>query len=268
MITVDDDAGRKLTLSRPARRIVSLVPSLTETLFVLGCGESLVGITRYCTEPAAAVAAIERVGGTKDPDVALVHALRPELVLMDADENRREDFTAFVGAGLNVFVSFPRRGRDVIAVLRKLGELTGTRDAAAQRVTELENAMAGIEADHAGPPVRVFCPIWKGPWMSFNSETYTHDLLALAGGLNVCAARGERYCRVALEDIATARPEVILLPDEPYVFAQKHVAALAALQDTPAWQANRIRFTDGKALFWYGARTAGAIRYLRRQLAA
>jgi ABC-type Fe3+-hydroxamate transport system substrate-binding protein len=266
VIRVEDDAGREVGLARAAQRIVSLVPSLTEALFVLGRGESVIGVTRYCTEPAGRVERLERVGGTKNPDLARIRELQPDLVLLNAEENRREDFEGLEQARLTIFVSFPHRARDVGGLLRRIGRLTGTDPRAAQLASELDDTLDELARADSLQSVRVFCPIWKNPWMSFNRETYAHDVLALAGGGNVCADRVERYCSVVLSDIAAALPEVILLPDEPYAFTPKVLPDLEPLRDTPAWRANRIHFIDGKQLSWYGPRTAPALRQLRARL--
>ena len=263
MITVRDDAGRTLTFAAPAQRIVSLVPSLTETLFALGCADALVGITRYCTEPAGAVDAVAHIGGTKNPDVAAIVALAPDLVVVNAEENRKEDFAALEAAGLTVFVSFSHRVSDIAGLMIRLGTLTGATAAAARLRMELDGALS------APPPAtrrRVFCPIWKNPWMSFNADTYSHDVLAHAGGDNVCRDRAERYCTVDLEAVAALEPEVILLPDEPYGFRPRDRAALAPLEATPACRSGRVHFVDGKALSWYGPRTASALAYFRAVL--
>jgi len=266
VIVVRDAVGREIVLAQPARRIVSLVPSLTETLFALGRGDAVAGVTRYCTEPAAALQRVERVGGTKNPSVAQIRALQPDLVLLNAEENRQEDFAALEGAGVNVFVSFPRRVRDVVELLRCLGDLTDARAAAAQRIEELNATLAELAQRRRASRPRVFCPIWKNPWMSFNHDTYDDDMLSVAGGENVCCERAERYCRVTLEEVAAAQPEIILLPDEPYAFAPKDLPALAPLAESPACRTQRVHCIDGKALSWYGARTAAGLRYLRSLL--
>jgi ABC-type Fe3+-hydroxamate transport system substrate-binding protein len=263
VIEVRDDVGRRVALAQPAQRIVSLVPSLTETIFALGAGEAVVGVTRYCTEPVGRVERVERVGGTKNPDLARIRALNPDLVLMNAEENRKEDFEALEQAGLQVFVSFSHRVRAVVELLHRLGILAGALAAAERMVTELRQAVVETERSDAAPRVRVFCPIWKNPWMSFNRDTYADDMLWIAGGHNVCRDRAERYCTVTLEEVAAAQPEVILLPDEPYVFRDKDRASLAPLRDTPAYQTERIHFIDGKALSWYGPRTSFGLTYLR-----
>ena len=263
MITLSDDLERAVALPRPAERIVSLVPSLTETLFALGRGDAVVGVTRYCTEPSDIPARVERVGGTKNPDIARIGALQPDLVLINAEENRREDYAALEQLGLTVFVSFSHRARDVVDLIRKLGALAGVPAAAARMATALSDTLADVERQATGERLRVFCPIWKNPWMSFNQDTYADDMLWLAGGSNVCRDQAARYFTVTLDAVAQAAPEVILLPDEPYVFAPKDLPSLAPLQATPAHRAGRIHYIDGKALSWYGRRTAAALRYLR-----
>jgi ABC-type hemin transport system substrate-binding protein len=102
--------------------------------------------------------------------------------------------------------------------------------------------------------------------MSFNRDTYAHDLLERAGGENVCAGLGERYPLVELASVAQADPEVVLLPSEPYPFAERHRRFLEALDHTSAGRAGRVHLVDGRALFWYGPRTASAMRALRRLL--
>ena len=267
MIEVVDDAGRSVVLQEPARRIVSLVPSLTETLFTLGRGAALVGVTRYCTEPVGAVECVERVGGTKNPNCERIRALRPDLVVVNSEENRREDFETLERADLTVLVSFSHRVLDVAGLIQRLGRLTESEAAARRLADEIGQALDEIEQRARTKRVRVFCPIWKNPWMSFNHETYVDDMLWLAGGDNVCRTRADRYCTVDLDDIAAADPEVILLPDEPYVFAAKDLAALAPLRNTSASRSGRIHFIDGKALSWYGPRTARGLRYLHTVLA-
>lgn len=267
MIRVEDDVGREVRLVGTAQRVVSLVPSLTETLFVLGRGEIVIGVTRYCTEPAGAVRQLERVGGTKNPDVGRSCELRPDLVIVSAEENRKEDFEALERAGLNLFVAFPLRARAIGGLLRRLGELIDARAGAERIAKEQEEILLEMGEARDSTRPRVFCPIWKNPWMSFNRDTYAGDMLSVAGGTNVCAEQAEGYCRVTLEEIAATMPEVILLPDEPYVFTAKALPDLASLHDTPAWRSNRVHFIDGKALSWYGPRTGAALRYLRSMFA-
>jgi ABC-type Fe3+-hydroxamate transport system substrate-binding protein len=280
VIRLADDLDRVLELPQAAQRIVSLVPSLTETICTLGGDARLAAVTRHCTMPAAGLEHARRVGGTKNPDIAGIIGCRPDVVIVNAEENRKEDFEALERAGLSIFVTYPRRVADVPDLLRRLGRLIAAEAAAKRAAAELDAALAGrswplprsaAERPETGDVERarrrLFCPIWKNPWMTFNGDTFADDLLWLVGAENVFRDRPERYFEIALADVAAKQPEVILLPDEPYVFQQKDLPALATLSDTPAMRDERVFFVDGKALFWYGTRTAAAIAALRRLLA-
>lgn len=250
-----DDLGRGVDVAAPPARIVSLVPSLTETLFAIGAGPQVAAVTRYCEEPATEVASLPKVGGTKNPDVAAIVALRPDLVLMNAEENRREDFAALVDAGLVVFVTEPKTIADGVRTMARLGELVGRPEGAALAAEQEARVRATVAQVGGRRPVRYFCPIWRKPWMAFNADTYAHDMLRAAGGANVCAGAPARYPTVTLDAIVAAEPEIVLLPDEPYRFTEKDVAALAPL----ALPRARVHFVDGKALSWYGPRIADGL---------
>lgn len=251
-----DDLHRPVTLQAPPRRIVSLVPSVTELVCALGHGTSLVGCTQYCTEPSAVVRDVPRVGGTKSPEIDRIAGLAPDLVLINAEENRSEDFQQLIDRGLTVWVSFPRTVAEAAQSVRRLGAALDAGQVAERMAADIDAAV-GRPAMSAR---RVFCPIWRKPWMSFNRDTYAHDLVQCAGGLNVCAGAEARYPIVELDAIAALDPQVVLLPDEPYPFAEKHRAHLLALASTTAVRDQRIHFIDGKALFWYGPRTAAGLR--------
>ena len=250
-----DDLGRAVELAAPPRRIVSLVPSLTETLFAIGAGPCVVAVTRYCEEPAADVARLPKVGGTKNPDLQAIVELAPDVVVMNAEENRREDFDALAAAGVTVFVTEPKTMFDGVRSIAQLAELTGCAEGTALAADQDRRVRATLAQVEGRPPVRYFCPIWRKPWMTFNADTYAHDMLRAAGGANVCAVAAERYPTVTLEAIAGAEPEVVLLPDEPYRFTEKDLAALEPL----ALPRERVHFVDGKALSWYGPRIADGL---------
>jgi ABC-type hemin transport system substrate-binding protein len=258
-----DDLGRPLQPIPPAGRIVSLVPSITELIFDLGAGSRLIGITRYCTEPADRVGPIEKLGGTKNPDCARIIEIAPDLVVVDHDENRREDFEALVAAGLTVFVANPHTVAEAARSVERVGALLAAGGAAFDSAAEIR---ASLATDRSRAAVPVFCPIWRNPWMTFNRSTFAADLIRQAGGENVCQS-SETYPEVELAEIAALQPEVVLLPDEPYVFRADHIESLRPLETTPAWRDRRIHLVDGKALFWWGTRTASAIEMVRKLLA-
>jgi ABC-type Fe3+-hydroxamate transport system substrate-binding protein len=249
------------------RRIVSLVPSLTEALFALGLGARVVGVTDWCVHPAG-VAGLPKVGGTKDTDVAAVIALEPDLVIANREENTRRTVERLRAAGLAVWVTYPRTVEDAVRLLRELGRLGASRTALDGVVGPIERAIAVARAERArAAPSRVFCPIWRDPWLTIGADTYAHDLVALCGGANVFADRGDRrYPRISLDDVSAAQPEVILLPDEPYRFGDADARELARL-DVPAARHARIHCVDGTWVSWYGPRIQTAIEGLRPLLA-
>jgi ABC-type Fe3+-hydroxamate transport system substrate-binding protein len=249
-----------------ARRIVSLVPSLSEALFALGLGDRVVGVTDWCVHPADAVAELPRVGGTKNPSLARILELRPDLVIANQEENRLRDVERLEAKGVAVWVTYPRRVRDVLALLETLASLGAPQREQHALVSATRDAIEAAERALPERPVRVFCPIWKKPWMAVGVDTYAHDLLRLCGGRNVFADREERrYPIVETEEIVAAAPEVILLPDEPYAFSDRDVEELSAL-DVPAARGARVHRLDGTLVSWYGPRTPLALRTVSRLL--
>ena len=247
-------------------QIVSLCPSLTELVFDLGLGEDLVGITRFCVHPADRVGAVEQVGGTKDPDIARIIELAPDVVLLNEEENRVEDAEALSSAGVPSHVSFPRTVRDTAEMVRSIG-------ARLERPTEAETIARDIELrrDRVGArasgtaPVRWAYMIWRKPWMAVNRDTFTHDLLALAGGENVFADADERYPEVTLAELTGSDPGLVLLGSEPFPFEAKHADELAEATGLPR---ERFVLADGEYLSWHGSRTPDGIDYAEALIAA
>lgn len=272
------------------QRVVSLVPSLTETLFDLNLGARLAGVTDYCVYPAAGVARLPKVGGTKNPDLQKIIALRPDLVLMNTEENRKVDADTLQAAGISVWATGPRTVFEAIELLWLLMDVF--EDASMVHRVRLIHTTYETTRKYmteGGPMVRTFVPIWRDPWMSFNAETYIHDLLYSCGAENIFAARERqfpleadlgaatalpaddpriegrdtRYPRIALDEVIAAQPELILLPNEPYAFGEPDALELKqALAETPAAKHDRIYLVDGSLLTWHGTRMAYALRDL------
>ena len=286
-----DTLGRAVQIPHAPQRLVSLVPSITEVLFSFGGGQQVVGITDYCTEPAAAVATKTKIGGTKNPDIATILALRPELVFAVAEENRRQDVEQLATAGVPVYVFAPHTVRDGIDLLWRVADLLDCRSEVTEQIQAIEQDYTETVARVARHQrVRVFCPIWKDPYMTINEDTYVHDVLQVCGGDNIFAHRqrrlplaadlgqqpettGERYTkrdrrypRITLEEMATLHPEVVLLPDEPYVFSQADMADFMPFSEVPAVRDERIFLIDGKMVSWYGSRIGHSLRTLRALL--
>lgn len=241
--------------------IVSLVPSLTEALVEWGAGERLLARTRYCIEPAGRIGAVEAVGGTKNPDVERIVALAPDLVVVNKEENRIEDCQRIEQAGIALHVTHPRTVADAASMLEELAAATGLAEAAAGDVARAHAAVAANRA--AADGLLAFCPIWRRPWMTFSDDTYIGDVLARAGCTNVFGATGQGdFFEVALADVVAADLDVVVLPDEPYVFAAEHAAELAA-----AGVRAPAVLVDGKDLAWYGPRIGPGLARLRRAIA-
>ncbi len=273
-------------LPAPPRRVVSLVPSVTESLFDLGLGEAVAGVTDYCVHPAEAVAGLPKVGGPKNPQLEAILALQPDLVIANREENTPAVVRALEAAGVPVWVTFPNTVAEAVAFLRDLAALFRS-PAAEGRAEAIAQAVEAARKRAPRRPWRYFVPIWQGEtrgirwWMTFNRRTYPHDLLALLGGENIFAdrerrypleadlglaperpapGRDRRYPRVRLEEIVAGQPEVVLLPDEPCTYdARGREEMLALLRATPAGQGSRIFLVEGSLLFWFGTRLAKAL---------
>lgn len=223
-------------------RVVSLVPSATETL--LEWGVDVVACTRFCEQ-----ADIAHVGGTKDPDISAIAALRPDVVVVDREENRREDADALGAAGLDLHVMHVTSLADVGPQLNALAAAVGA---------------PGIALDTGVPQpmwTTAFVPIWRRPWMTINGDTYASSLLAHLGVGNIHAASSARYPTVSLDDARARSPDLVLLPSEPYPFRERHVAEIET-----ALPMVRVVLVDGQDLFWWGSRTPVALRRLRGAL--
>jgi ABC-type Fe3+-hydroxamate transport system substrate-binding protein len=262
-----DELGFRLELDGPPQRIVSLVPSLTETLFALGLDKEVVGVTKFCVEPAAAVAAVAKVGGTKNPDLRAIAALKPELVIANAEENRQQDVEWLRANGIPVFVTYPRTVSAALESILALGRITTRESGATALAREIVRVVSVIETSLGiwnKLRLRVFCPIWKKPWMTFNQDTYAHDVLRMLGFLNVFADAPERYPRTTLEVALDRGAQIILLPDEPYAFGDADAAELKAA--LPAGLSRRVMLISGRDLHWYGAHMVKGLSALSERL--
>jgi ABC-type Fe3+-hydroxamate transport system substrate-binding protein len=278
-------------LQRTPQRIVSLVPSLTEVLFAFGLEQHIVGITDYCMEPQPQVRAKVSIGGTKNPDVEAILQLAPDLVVANVEENRREDIEFLQSQRISVFICFPQTVVEAMATLRALAQATRAESQGSPVLARINAAYQETKALTTGRrKVRLFCPIWKHPWMTIKQNTFIHDMLESCGGANIFAererrfplaadlgqqpeweatrttGRDRRYPRVSLDEMAGLMPEVILLPDEPYRFSEADYADFAEFPWVPAVHNGRIHVIDGKIVCWYWSRMDESLETLRQLL--
>jgi ABC-type Fe3+-hydroxamate transport system substrate-binding protein len=234
--------------------VVSLVPSITETLAAWGLEP--VACTRFCERPD-----LPQVGGTKNPDVAAIVALAPDLVLVNDEENRIEDRDALVAAGVAVHACSPRTVDEVAPAMTALAAAVGV------GVGVGVGSAADDEADDDLAPLglRAFVPIWRRPWMTLAADTYGASLLASIGievvGAPAGASDDDRYPTVELVDVLAQGPDVVLAPSEPYAFKPFHLQVLAD-------EVAPVLAIDGQDLFWWGVRTPAARRRLHVAIAA
>ncbi|MEN9506394.1 MAG: hypothetical protein RI958_2320 [Actinomycetota bacterium] len=221
-------------------RVVSLVPSTTETL--LAWGVDVVACTRFCEQPE-----LRQVGGTKDPDIAAIVSLGPDLVVLDREENRLPDAEALVAAGLAIHVTHVTSIEQVPSVLADLCS-------AVRADPPVETLRL---APRAATWATAFVPIWKRPWMTINADTYGASLLHHLGVETLFAGHADRYPTLEEHEISDADPGLVLLPSEPYPFAERHLAAVAKLAPRA-----RVAMIDGQDLFWWGHRSGAALARL------
>lgn len=263
-----DDLGLRFELGRPPERVVSLVPSWTETLFAIDAGAMVVGATRFCVSPANALAEVPRVGGTKNPNLRMIADLEPDLVIANAEENRREDIEAIREQRVAVLTTYPRSIPGAVESILRIGRAIDREAQVAALARQIALTVSGIEAElgvWGKLRLRVFCPIWKNPWMVFNGDTYAHDVLRMMGFNNIYASAGERYPRTTLAEAIEHRPDIVLLPDEPYEFGAGDIEELKS--ELPPALGRRMLTVSGRDLHWYGVHMVGGLRALNERLA-
>ena len=232
-----DDLGTPVLPGRPVGRVVSLVPSLTESIAATR-PEALVGATDWCTHPSDLD--VTRVRGTKNPDVRRIVELAPDLVVANQEENRELDVRRLREAGIPVWVTVIETVPQAVASMNRLfeealgwgvpGWLAEVRETWATAVPEVHT--------------RVAVPVWRDPWMVVGRDTFTGDLLRRLGYDNVFAGHADRYPSVAAEEVDRSGADLVLLPDEPYVFT--------AGDGPEAFTTVPTALVSGRLLTWYG----------------
>ena len=276
-------------------RVISLVPSITESLFEMGLGKYLVGITDYCIFPEDKIGGLKKIGGPKSVNIKEVCGLHPDLILANQEENRKEEIEKLIELGQRVVVFFPKTVSEAIRDLYEIGKLF--RDANSIRVVQwLEKSIDWMRlATDANDKFRYFCPIWQGKsesgvawWMTFNDDVYSSDLLGLFGGVNCFAARKRkypleadlglvqaveqegcdvRYPRVTEEEILLSNPDVIILPTEPYSYTNRHIPKFVKMFDGISSERNKkVLLIDGTLIIWHGTRLSKSLQYLPKLL--
>lgn len=258
----------------PPKRIVSLVPSMTETIFELGFGAHVVGVTTACLYPTDALANKYKVGAPDEINIEDVVGLRPDLVIINREENPPEQVKALESAGLTVWKTFPRTVMDAMNLIWDTLHLFMVNDRMLYEKVNLIHRtvdwVGGVSEAHEDKVCRVFMPLLPDPLVTVGADTYAHDLLRVAGGTNVFATHAvtptspdpaldtSRYPVVSAEQIEAAQPEIVLLPSAPLLFTQADVEWFMSL-DIPAAKQGQVYLLDGSLVTYHGVRLARAL---------
>lgn len=253
MRTFTDQLGNQITAPFPPKRIISLVPSQTELLADLGLDKELVGITKFCVHPESWLKTKTIVGGTKKFNLDVIDSLNPDLIIGNKEENYLEGIEE-LRSKYPVWMSDIVTLEDSFAMIRQVGELTGSEAKALQLINQISDSFLSIETL---PAFRTLYLIWQNPWMGVAPGTFIHEMIT-AAGLQNCLSHQTRYPELTQEQIVSLNPELILLSSEPYPFVQKHVNEMSSLFPT-----TKILLVDGEMFSWYGSRLKKFPDYLK-----
>jgi iron complex transport system substrate-binding protein len=242
-----------MSAERTPRRIVSLVPSLTEFLIDIGVGERLIGRTKFCIHPNETVDAISTFGGTKNPKVDAIIDVGADLVIMNREENRREDYEV-LAERTKVLMTDILTVDDALREMRRIGEAVGCESATEHLCTKIEDELAVNYSD----TIDVAYFIWREPWMVAGGSTYINDVLQRFGMRNTFADL-ERYPQIELTELQNRYSNAVLLSSEPYPFKPKHIAEIE--KKMPGV---RVQLVDGEWFSWYGSRMLPAFRSIKK----
>jgi ABC-type Fe3+-hydroxamate transport system substrate-binding protein len=236
----------------PYKRIVSLVPSLTELLIDLGLKGQLIGRTRFCIHPEDDVEDIEIVGGTKNPDLEKIIELKPDFILANKEENRKEDIEV-LQAYTHVQVTDIESVEDALLEISSLGITLGVNNKAQKLVSKATKLLSEIPSERE---LSVAYFIWKDPWMTVGKDTYIHHVLERYHLKNVYGDQ-TRYPKTTLKELESKNPDLILLSSEPYPFKEKHIQEIKE-----ACPVAKIELVNGEWFSWYGSRMSKAFNAL------
>jgi ABC-type Fe3+-hydroxamate transport system substrate-binding protein len=256
MMTLTDQTENRISLPQPAQRIVSLVPSLTETLACLNLENEVIAITRFCVHPSHWHKTKPRVGGTKKLHLERIQALKPDLILANKEENTKDEIE-FLKNKFNVYVSDVKTLEDALQMIEHLGLLTGRQQQAVVLTNQICQQFEKLQkAISTQPLLKCIYLIWQKPFMTIGGDTFIHHILTCAGMYN-CFGHQLRYPVVEEETLCSTEADVVFLPSEPYPFKFRHQQELHSL-----FPKALIRLVDGTYFSWYGCRLRFAPDYL------
>lgn len=253
-----DALGQSFSTPLKKPRILSLVPSTTETLCELGLEQNIVGITRYCVHPPEIKYSAQVIGGTKQLNLKQVEQLNADLAIGNKEENTPKINNYFKSKKIPFFIAFPQNTDQAIDDILKLGLLFDKQQEAEEICLEIKERRSKLRSIKTSFTYAYL--IWRRPWMSINSQTFIGAMLSEIGGQNIFADEANRYPEITLRKIVSKQPDVIFLSSEPYSFKPEHIQEIR-----DAGYANPIREIDGEYCSWHGVRMKRAFDYLKIQ---
>jgi len=259
MLKIIDQIGQNLSIVENPKRIISLVPSITELLIDLGLEEFLIGRTKFCIHPKDVCDRIPRLGGTKNPHIEKILALQADIVFANKEENNREHIEA-ISTASPCYVSDIKNIEDALVLINDIGVLFKIEDKTNLLIANIIEARNQMKSKQTKE--KVLYLIWQDPYMSIGSDTYIHAFLHEIGFESVVPKDMLRYPSLSKEQIIALAPEKILLSDEPYPFNVNHIAAFEKL-----FPACKIEIIDGSLCSWYGSRILKGLQFFATQVA-
>ncbi len=253
MTQLKDQLQRSLTFQHTPRRIVSLVPSMTELVDYLGHGSSLVGCTKFCVHPAHLRKEISIIGGTKNVHIEIVKQLKPDLILANKEENVKEQVEALMEI-CQVYISNVKTLDDALVMNHQIAQLLRVED---EGIT-LNKAIKNTLHHDSDPPLKVAYIIWQKPLISVGGDTFIHHMLEETGFVNVFGHM-DRYPSITQEELQATDADIVFLSSEPFPFKQKHI-----IEYQRAFPKKSIHLIDGEMASWYGNRMLLGVQYLTR----
>ena len=240
------------------RRIISLVPSITELLYNLDLSNEVVGITKFCVHPAEWYQTKEKIGGTKNVNTEKLRTLKPDLIIASKEENIQEQVEA-LAKEFSVYLTDVNSYDTGLQMINDIGTITSKVTEAAILIQTIQSEFESLKK--LTQPINTIYLIWKDPYMTVGGDTFIHNLLHKVGLQNIFSNHS-RYPQITLEDLAILNPQLVLLSSEPFPFKEKHILEIQAFLP-----AAKVILVDGEMFSWYGSRMQFMPAYFNKLLA-
>ena len=254
MRSVNDQMHRTIKVVDVPKRIISLVPAQTELLHDLGLGDRVVGVTKFCTHPEAWQRTKPLIGGTKKLNIQQIRSLRPDLIFGNKEENTPSDIEE-LELEFPVWMSDVRDLEGALDMIRRVGQITATVGAAESMARRIHDVFNEMQVPQRG--LSAAYVIWRDPIMTVGHNTFIHDMLLRCGLRNAFGDCPIRYPELTANELAAAAPDIILLPSEPFPFAEQHLAEMNRICPKAT-----VLLVDGELFGWYGSRLLQAPAYM------